>query len=243
MQSLDLIQDKLRKFSLDDVAGSPFDNPFSVFLNDTSRNNLVVLGTNGNITDAVKTNSEWVQARIDDITYSHLRDGDWGNSSLQSQLIKLPNILNTCFKNDYFSEDRMILSNGLLLASGGVDDIGTQIKHLKTYSSAFNNKKELVAASIDFLKECTLFFAKPKVIFAYGNSETKDSAWKYIKEHFNVVNEISPIKKTTTSSYKFCIIEHAGDLITVIGSPHMSYPSHWLNSELIERGLSNLGAL
>jgi len=241
MSILEQIQVGLKKLNLDTIPGSPFDNPFNVFNKDPELVSLVVLGTNGNITDAEKTNLQWIEERALQPDYSHVESGDWGKSPLQGELLKLPDVLNSCFDEVLFSKEHMILTNGLLLASAGVKDIAEQFKAVKENGSNFNSKKELITASMSFFKEYTLSFSKPKVIFAYGNDNSGDSAWKYIKDNFIVIREIAPIPKTRVSSYKFCLIELNGHEIPVIGSPHLSYGWNKLDVKLIKQGLIGLG--
>lgn len=131
MNKLETIAKSLEKHGLSHILGSPFDNAFDVFDNKKEDINLILLGTNGNMTDAIKTNVEWVKERAKNPQYSHLLSGDWGGSPLRQELIKLPDVLNEYFGYSKFSVSNMILTNGLLLASNGVGDIKNQFEILR----------------------------------------------------------------------------------------------------------------
>ncbi|MDO6762875.1 hypothetical protein [Agarivorans sp. 1_MG-2023] len=242
MNKLEAIEKSLEKYGLSHILGSPFDNAFEVFNNKKEDINLILLGTNGNMTDAIKTNAEWVRERADNTKYSHLLSGDWGVSPLQKELTKLPNLLNECFESSTFSVSKMILTNGLLLASNGVGDIKNQFEILRNETNKFTNFKGLLNASMGFFDDFVAKNSNPKIIFAYGNAEQGHSAWKYLRGYYPKLKEtvIVPIKST---SYKFCSLDIHGEEVFVIGSPHPCYHYNKLNKELIKEGLVKIGAI
>lgn len=174
-QPKDKLLEGLSECHLSSIPGSAFDNAFSIFSNSAAENNLVILGTNGNITDACKTTEEWLNDRWKDPTYCHVTLGDWGKSRLQKEIKKVPEELNKCFGPNTFSWKKTIVTNAILLASNGVGDIRNQFNNLRTQDS-FKNITELIHASVRFFADYTLLYARPKVIFAYGNAEPGDSA-------------------------------------------------------------------
>ncbi|ASI96339.1 hypothetical protein [Vibrio rotiferianus] len=242
MNKLENIEKLLEKYGLSHILGSPFDNAFGVFDNKKEDINLIVLGTNGNMTDATKSNLEWVKERARNPKYSHLLSGDWGASPLRKELIKLPDVLNECFGNSKFSVSNMILTNGLLLASNGVSDIKNQFEILRSETNMFINFKDLLNASMGFFNDFVVKNSSPKVIFAYGNADQGHSAWKYLRDYYPKLKEIVivPIKST---SYKFCSLDIHGEEVFVIGSPHPSFHYNKLNKELIKEGLGKVGAI
>lgn len=243
MEVLDKLQEGLENNHLDCIKGSPFDNSFSTLCQDPIQNNLIVLGTNGNITDAAKTNAEWLSARSEEPCYSHLHDGNWGKSPLQPELLELPNVLNMCYGEELFSEQRMIVTNGLLLASAGVGDINNQFNKIKENGSLHSTVSDLIHASMKFFHHYTMTFAKPKVIFAYGNSESGHSAWRYLRSYFEVIKDAPSVRKTKASSYKFCTVSIDEEEVVVIGSPHLSYHYNKVDGDLIVQGLESLGVI
>ncbi|MET2900385.1 hypothetical protein ABXV22_19010 [Vibrio rotiferianus] len=242
MSKLEAIEKSLEKHGLSHILGSPFDNAFDVFDNEKEDINLILLGTNGNMTDAIKTNLEWVKERARNPKYSHLLSGDWGVSPLRKELIKLPDVLNECFGNTMFSVSNMILTNGLLLASNGVGDIKNQFDILRSETNIFSNLKDLLNASMGFFDDFVVKNSSPRVIFAYGNADPGHSAWKYLRDYYPKLKETVtvPIKST---SYKFCSLDIHGEEVFVIGSPHPSFHYNKLNKELIKEGLGKIGAI
>ncbi|HHC6615632.1 TPA: hypothetical protein ACN311_004959 [Vibrio parahaemolyticus] len=242
MNKLETIAKLLEKHGLSHILGSPFDNAFDVFDNKKEDINLILLGTNGNMTDAIKTNVEWVKERARNPQYSHLLSGDWGVSPLRKELIKLPDVLNECFGNSKFSVSNMILTNGLLLASNGVGDIKNQFEILRSETDTFTNLKGLLNASMVFFDDFVVKNSSPRVIFAYGNADQGHSAWKYLRDYYPRLKEtvIVPINST---SYKFCSLDMHGDEVFVIGSPHPCFHYNKLNKDLIKEGLEQIGAI
>ena len=236
------LEQSLKEHGLSEVLGSPFDNAFEVFNHNKDDINLILLGTNGNMTDAIKNNIEWVNERAKIPQYSHLMSGDWGKSPLREELIKVPSVLNECFDNDIFSSSKMILTNGLLLASNGVSDIQKQFNTLKNQSSKFKNLKDLLHSSMGFFNDFVIKNSNPKIIFAYGNSEQGHSAWKYLRSYYPEIKKkiVVPIKST---SYKFCSLRINEREVFIIGSPHPCFHYNKLNKSLIQQGLNEIGAL
>lgn len=235
--ALDTLLKGLEKHQLEDVPGSAFDNAFSIFNKDPKDINLVIIGTNGNITDSRKTNKQWLFERSSDPKYDHLKLGDWGKSRLQPELIRLPDVLNEVFEEQLFSIENTIVTNALLIASAGVSDISNQVKKFNTNSLISFRKNELIKASLAFFEETTLAMSVPKVIFAYGNADTGDSAWCYLRKHFKVLKNGLPIPLSKKTSYKFCTLEINNREVLVIGSPHLSYAYNKLNSSKIKQGI------
>lgn len=242
INKLENIEKSLEKNGLSNILGSPFDNAFEVFDNKKEDINLILLGTNGNMSDAMKTNSEWVKERAENPKYSHLLDGDWGVSPLREELKRLPSILNECFDSSQFSVSKMILTNGLLLASNGVGDIKNQFDILRNKASPFTNLKGLLNASMTFFDDFVAKNYSPKIIFAYGNADQGHSAWKYLRDYYPQLKEtvIVPIKST---SYKFCSLYIDEEEVFVIGSPHPCFHYNKLNKKLIKEGLEKVGAI
>ncbi|MDO6688112.1 MULTISPECIES: hypothetical protein [unclassified Agarivorans] len=242
MSKLPSLEKSLKEYGLSEVLGSPFDNAFEVFNHKKDDINLILLGTNGNMTDAIKNNSEWVRERARTPKYSHLMSGDWGKSPLRKELIKVPSVLNDCFDTDIFSSSKMILTNGLLLASNGVSDIQNQFNILSENSSKFNKLKDLLHSSMGFFNDFVINNSNPKIIFAYGNSDQGHSAWKYLRGYYPEIKKkiVVPIKST---SYKFCSLDINGKEVFIIGSPHPCFHYNKLNKSLIQQGLNEIGAL
>ncbi|MCL1088176.1 hypothetical protein L2744_00820 [Shewanella profunda] len=234
------IQSYLLDFGLSNVSGSPYDNAYDVFKKNKNEINLVVMGTNGNMTDYKKTNKEWVSERSRNSDYCHLSKGNWGKSPLREELLKLPSVLNDYYGDETFDKSRMILTNGLLLASEGVSDIPNRFKQLKEKNTDFSRIGDIVKSSMDFFHNCTLSLSSPSVIFAYGNADSGHSAWKYLTQYYKVKSDIISIPKGNTGHYKFCSITIGDRKVHVIGSPHPSYGYNHLESDLISKGLSKI---
>ncbi|QDE31832.1 hypothetical protein [Shewanella polaris] len=242
MSTLSAIEKSLKDHDLSDISGSPFDNAFEVFDNEKDDINLILLGTNGNMTDAIKNNIEWVRERAKNPTYSHLISGDWGQSPLRKELIKVPEILNEFFGFNKFSLSRMVLTNGLLLASEGVGDIKIKFNSLSRDTSKFIKIRDLVHSSMSFFNDYVIQNSSPEIIFAYGNSEQGHSAWKYLRSYYPEIKGkiLIPIKST---SYKFCSLNINDREVFIIGSPHPCFHYNKLNKSLIKQGLKELGAI
>lgn len=234
------IQNHLSENGLSNVNGSPYDNAYDLFKKDRNEVNLIVMGTNGNMTDYGKTNKEWVSERSRKSDYCHLSLGDWGKSPLREELLKLPDILNNHYGSGIFDKSRMIITNGLLLASQGVSDIPNKFKLLKGQDTKFNRIGDLVKSSMDFFHNCTLSLSRPSVIFAYGNADSGHSAWRYLTQYYKVKSNIVSIPKGNAGNYKFCSINIEGRDVHVIGSPHPCYGYNNLESDLISKGISKI---
>ena len=229
----------LKHHYLSDVGGSPFDNAYEIFDRPQKEINLISLGTNGNMTDAIKTNAEWVKERAERPGYCHLTSGDWGKSPLRQQLLQLPDILNSCLDVERFSKDRMILTNGLLLASNGVSDIEKQFRAISE-QIPYKRSKELVAASMNFFNDFTLKDTRPEIIFAYGNADAGHSAWRYLRNFYREVKPAINVLKNGRAKYKFCTLEIHDREVTIIGAAHPCYHYNNLEPDLIRHGLEQL---
>lgn len=240
MSAYDTLRRGLFEIGLESIPGSVFDNAFNVFHQERNAVNLVVLGTNGNISDSSNSTLGWLDDRARNPRYSHIKEGDWGSTILQPQLMGIPRCLNECFRAERFREESTIYTNALLLASSGVGDIGNRVKLLSNSASKFQRKKDIIGASMSFFANYTLSLANPDLLFVYGNAEPGDSAWAYIRRHFRVVEDGCSVPITSLTSYKFCSIDTGEKVLPVIGSPHLSYAYNKLNPALIRQGLSKL---
>ncbi|GAB2529000.1 hypothetical protein [Microbulbifer agarilyticus] len=241
MSAYKTLKEGLTKLGLEGVPGSIFDNSFSVFERAREELNLVVVGTNGNTSDRVNSTLGWLDSRASQPEYCHLKDGDWGRTILQPQLLEIPSCLNSALGTNKFSVNLTVYTNALLLASNGVNDIGNCVRELRTSSPKFQSKKDIAKASMQFFANYTLSLASPDFLFVYGNSEPGDSAWAYLRRHFEVVEEGVNLPLTSSTAYKFCTIKILGKIIPVIGSPHLSYAYNKLNPSLIREGITELG--
>lgn len=240
MLAYETLKNGLLRLGLENIRGSAFDNAFEVFNRGKDAVNLVVIGTNGNSSDRKHSTLGWLNERAREPQYNHIRQGDWGRSRLQSQLLDIPRCLNEVFAADRFSEELTIYTNALLLASNNVGDIGNRVELLDSTGSKEKRKRDIIEASMRFFSECTLSLARPDLLFAYGNAEDK-SAWAYIRRHFRVVADGWNVPLTASTSYKFCSIEIHNKILPVVGSPHLSWRYNRLNATLIRQGFAKLG--
>lgn len=232
----------LERYHLSGIGGSPFDNAYEIFGRPQREINLISLGTNGNMTDSVKTNAEWVHTRAAQPEYCHLTSGDWGKSPLRQQLLNLPDALNTSLGAERFSKDKMILTNGLLLASNGVSDIENQFRAVKE-RTPYKRSKDLVNASMGFFDDSTLKDTCPEIIFAYGNADAGHSAWRYLRNFYREIKPAIKVLKNARAKYKFCTLEIHDREVTIIGAAHPCYHYNHLEPELIRQGLDALKVL
>jgi hypothetical protein len=85
------------------------------------------------------------------VVINPITSGNWAGhrkSKLQKRIEQLPDVLNSCFGENTFSFENMIVTNALLLASVGVNDIENQFSQLR--GSTFKNTQELIQASLKF---------------------------------------------------------------------------------------------
>lgn len=259
---LENISQNLIGFGISGLEARAFDNAFSVFNNRPEDNSLVLLGTNGNSSDEGKTNQQWLALDAQKPTESNLLHNSWrlnnkmnaknepNYSTLQKRFIDLPDQLNDIFGEPFFSVERMVLTNGLLLASDGVSDIKPKFnQYLSDMSDAgkeveFPTLPSMIAASMNFFKEVTLKYSKPKLIIAYGNASGKGalSAWQFILDNMNVLSEpFEIIPEGKKYPVKFCMVEHNGHSMAVVSPRHMSWAP--LDLKVAKAGLQRLGIL
>lgn len=242
MRAYDTLKEGLLKHRLEHLPGSIFDNAFRVFRQEPRAINLVVVGTNGNDSDREKSTLGWLEDRFSKPDYDHIREGAWGRTPLQSQLLEIPRCLNEVFGEQRFRDTCTVYTNALLLASSGVNDIGAKVAALRETAPHFRHKQEVIKVSMQFFADFLLKVTAPDLLFAYGNGDS-DSAWAYITNHFELATPPSVVPIRSKRRYKFCLIRTQQKIIPVIGSPHLSYRYNKLNPTLIRLGLIEMGVI
>lgn len=242
----DFLNNKLIELGLSGLHGSPYDNSFSVFQNEPREINLVTIGTNGNTTDAINTNAEWLKKSYENQNYSNLLDGYWAvkpssESPLRSRLISLPTMLNNVFvERPKFSAEKMICTNTILVASAGVAGISQALnQEIFGNHTPLTNVKAVVNASLEFFFDGTLALCCPEVIFSYGNSLSGYSAWKLIKERSTTLSETVITEQGNT--FRFARIQLSSSQTSIlIGWPHPSWGRYKLREDVIAAGINAL---
>jgi hypothetical protein len=226
---LEYLQYELAGYNLSNVRGSAFDNAFNVFTH-PEENNLVVLGTNGDVTDQENTTLEWLNIRHDDPSFSNVERGVYNGPNLQGRLQALPLNLNECFGNEVFHFENTIYSNCILMATAQVEQINNQ----------FANNDELIANSIRFVRDALLYnLSIPRAILAYGNANEGYSALTSLQQIFpNLLDPQVVMHLYGTYYYKAWTVECNGAQVPLITIPHLSYAP--VNINLLAQVLNQL---
>lgn len=239
------MQDVMHECGLSDLHGSPYDNKFSIFDLEASSINLITIGTNGNITDSSRTNSEWLKERFRTPDYSNLNDGFWGvslsrESPLRGALQSLPEVLNESLDCRRFSLERMLATNAILVASGGVGDINKTINNeIKLGKTHLCTPGQVVKNSLEYFHRATLSFSSPDIIFSYGNSDSGYSGWRLLYRYYGLENEV--MISRGSRRYKFARINRKDLKCILIGWPHPSYHYNKLSCDIFREGFELLG--
>jgi len=236
----------LARHHLDALCGSAFDNAFAVFDNPPEVNNLVVLGTNGNLSDSSTTEAA-LRAQAERPNWSSVLDGVWGDqwrkgeSPLQKQLRELPDLLTKACPGEIFRLESTVFTNALLLATKGVSGIPAAVRAASAGPGRSRSTTELFDDSLRFFVDGTLALARPRLIFCYGNAVSGHSAWHHLTRFAGVVGEKhTEPRPGRRHPARFANISLAGAQIPVIGWPHLSYAFNAVDPEVVERGLRQL---
>jgi hypothetical protein len=166
----------LQKHDLHNQNGRPFDSRFAVFGETAyAKERLIVVGYNGNSSDACWTNREAIEHGRYNPEFFNLEEGlkdhqPWGRTMLPGNLDRLTRELG-------FSPKDTVYTNAILKCSANALAL-----------RATMNREEyvkLMEASMNFFLEFTLRSVRPAAIVVYGNGQNPDSAANIVRSRLS----------------------------------------------------------
>lgn len=213
--NLKLLRSHIENSVLADLPSNPFDCSSRAICRGDA--NLLVVGTNGNLSDSKMTNAQWLEYLDKNPDFSNLHDGNYGGGHLQGRLKSIPSVFRNALQNEEFSADRTIYTNLILLCSKDVQSIK------KECTNQGISEKDLISESINFFIEWTLSVCDPDFIFCYGNAETGYSPYAILKPFFSIKDSCYLNFKYKNLTIKISKVTIKGSTRNFIFWPHPSY--------------------
>lgn len=177
-ENINFLRSYIKNSGLANIPSNPFDCSSRAICRGDA--NLLVVGTNGNLSDSKMTNAQWLEYLDENPDFSNLYDGNYGGGHLQGRLKSIPAIFNNALPGSDFSSDRTIYTNLILLCSKDVNSIKSECNNQGV------DEKSLISKSLKFFIEATLSVCDPRFIFCFGNAESGYSPYAILKNFFPI---------------------------------------------------------